>query len=222
MRSQKFNANLIRESIQSKRLYLTIVQVTGDPEISTDKSYAGLECEDMLRNDLCFCSYTIGAIQKQPKKMDLWIACFINEERTGKLNSGYLLNPLVFDNNKLHDKVAMEDSSVFITKKGKKIYLTDDLESALEENMVLGQKFKTYIKETLSEINTRLTTLTGQVNTFKTAFNAHTHVAPLAGTTSPPAVPQLPGTAPQVTTANTDSKIDPTLSDFVFTRDKKS
>ena len=119
MISKKFNANLIRESIRSKSLYLTIVQVTGDPEISTDKSYAGLECEDMLRNDLCFCSYTIGAVQKQPKKEDLWIACFVSEERTNKLNSGYLLNPLVFDKNKLHDKVAMEDSSVSYHKERK-------------------------------------------------------------------------------------------------------
>ena len=158
-------------------------------------------------------------VQKQTKKGDLWIACFPGKE----LGEGALLQQLSFEGNKIHKKTAVEDSTTILTKEDKKIYLTDDLTSDLLENIVLGQKFKAYLKDFVTEINTKLTAIVTDLNALKTNYNTHTHIAPtLGGAVAPIVTPATPTTPQNLTTSNTDAKIDPTLSDFVFTRDKKT
>ena len=193
------NLNEISQALTRNSLIFSLVRIVGDPEVSTGMDSYIVDAETIPDENPCQLALSINpGVQTQTIKEEIWIALFDEN-----LNNGFLVQKLVNSMTKLQKNVVMDDDTAIMPKAGKKLLLTDDLASAVAENLVLGQALKGYLKE-----------LASAVNSLSNHYVAHVHPYAL-GTTSPVLPPFVSIVLPQL---STDIKLNPLLSDFAFTK----
>ena len=218
------NIDEIRQILQKNIAEFQLVKLK-TAEVAMDAT--AYQCEAEIVPDGIDCLITItqnDAIESGIKEGQVWVCLFYK----GNTREGYAIRRMITQPDPLHEK-SKEGHTVVRSLQDKKIYLSNKRDATLEENAVLGQELKTWLKE-----------LTAEVRALADAINTvNSRVVQAAGWAAQPTasaatqvginLPIWAASGPPATSAKTavsgleeDSRINKILSDLTFHQEKSS
>lgn len=210
----RFDVAEFREILRDERVWLGIIKITSetiDQEIDIEGASYRVEAQTIPDQDPCFIYVTQGSgIESPVRKGQCWIAGFDE----GNINRGFLISKISDMNSKLHPK-AREENTVIRSEPEKRIFLSNNFEAEVNENIVLGQALKTWLSSLVDQIDS----IAKDVESLKNTYNTHVHPAPGTPTPSISAVTTLPEQT-SLDTLKSDEEIDKILSDLGFIQEK--
>ena len=224
------NIDEIRQILQKNIAEFQLVKLK-TAEVAMDAT--AYQCEAEIVPDGIDCLITItqnDAIESGIKEGQVWVCLFYK----GNTREGYAIRRMITQPDPLHEK-SKEGHTVVRSLQDKKIYLSNKRDATLEENAVLGQELKKYLKEIVTEIRA-LSNAVNTVNqrawqaaTWGIAANTPAGALGIAPTATPELLkwigaemPYTPEKIAELALLDGDLKINKILSDLTFHQEKSS